>query len=146
MTTLDGVRGLADTGRISENAYNFLYNMLSGKSAIADYNKFDIPSFTMTVTDTRKDLYFTFDFTVKDSSLDTLPDGEYHWRMTDGVDCFRADEETDNSFADVEEVRMLKAFLTRNIHLEHADIRRGRHISGNEQLSDELLRRRQYHA
>lgn len=112
VTTLDGVRGLADTGRISENAYNFLYNMLSGKSAIADYNKFDVPSFTMTVTDTRKDLYFTFDFTVKDSSLDTLPDGEYHWRMTDGVDCFRADEETDNSFADVEEVRMLKAFLT----------------------------------
>ena len=112
MTTLDGVRSLADTGRISENAYNFLYNMLSGKSAIADYNKFDVPSFTMTVTDTRKDLYFTFDFTVKDSSLDTLPDGEYHWMMIDGVDCFRADEETDNSFADVEEVKMLKAFLT----------------------------------
>ena len=113
-TTLDGILELANAGRISESAYNFLYDMLSGKSAIADYNEFDVPSFTLTVTDTRKDIEFTLDFMVTGSKLDTLPDGEYHWELQDIIECCvinRGIKSVPDEYVDVPEVNMILYFI-----------------------------------
>ena len=113
-TTLDGILELANAGRISESAYNFLYDMLSGKSAIADYNEFDVPSFTLTVTDTRKNIEFTLDFTVTGSKLDTLPDGEYHWELQDIIECSvinRGIKSVPDEYVDVPEVNMILYFI-----------------------------------
>lgn len=115
-TTLAEIRAAVDCGRISENAYRFFYNLLSGKSGIPEYNTVKISEFTLTYTDTREDFDMIFDFTVAESGLDTLPAGKYHKRVRDIVDCLMTDFGEDSKYPpeyeQYEEVRMVYAFIS----------------------------------
>lgn len=114
-TSLADIGAALDCGRISPNAYNFFYNLLSGRSEIPEYNTVKIDSFTLTYTDTREDFEMVFDFTVSESGLDTLPVGTYHKRVRDIVDCLMTDFGDNSTYPEeydrYEEVRMVYAYL-----------------------------------
>ena len=118
-TSLAEIKSAYDRGLISETAYQFFYDLLSGKSvSFPEYNSVIIPDFALTFTDTREDLYMTFDFTVSESGLDTLPPGSYSKQVVDGACCWMNDfepvEETHewgNDPALSEAVDMVKTFI-----------------------------------
>lgn len=114
LTTLDGIMRACDDGLLKEPAKEFFYNMLSGESEIADYNKFDVPSFTVTL-DKQNSGEVSFAFRVENSTLDTLRDGDYAWEMFQGFSFFRTDfAETPEAEAlsDTAEAEMLSTFFT----------------------------------
>ncbi len=93
-TTLAEIMEAHNRGLISDTAYRFFYDLLSGSStSFPEYDSVKISEFALTFTDTREDLYMTFDFTVSESGLDTLPPGSYHKRVIDGVCCWMEDFE-----------------------------------------------------
>lgn len=118
-TSLAEIKSAYDRGLISETAYQFFYDLLSGKSvSFPEYNSVIIPDFALTFTDTREDLYMTFDFTVSESGLDTLPPGSYSKQVVDGACCWMNDfepvEEThewENDPALSEAVDMVETFI-----------------------------------
>ncbi len=110
-STLAGLETYRSRGVISEAVYEFYFNLLSGQSAIPEYNTLVIEDYTIRPTD--DDRTTEFQFTVKESGMDTLPAGEYHWTVKDllevSVTNRRADDE---EFHAIPEVKKLCAFLS----------------------------------
>lgn len=119
VTTLEGVKKLCDDKIISKNAYDFLWNLLSGQSAIPEYNSVVISDFAVSYYTPGEDYTLYFDFTVTSSGLETLPTGRYHKELRDIRDCFMHDPAdpsvyTDintGKFAGIEEAEMVKSWI-----------------------------------
>lgn len=96
------------------NAYDFFHNLLSGESEIEEYNTVIIEDYTLRFTIPLTDYKIYFDYTVKESGLESMPVGTYHKVVEDIVDKYLVDVEKVKSpdpYADVKEVDMLKVFF-----------------------------------
>ncbi len=111
VTTLAGLETYRSRGVISEAVYEFYFNLLSGQSAIPEYNTLVIEDYTIRLTD--DDRTTEFQFTVKESGMDTLPTGEYQWTIKDLRDVKILNRYPDHEeFYEIPEVKKLCAFLS----------------------------------
>lgn len=97
------------------NAYDFFDDLLSGESKIEEYNSVVIEDYTLRFTIPLTNYNIYFDYTVRESGLDTMPVGTYHKVVRDIVDKYLEDineEKAADPYAEVKEVMMLKLFFS----------------------------------
>ena len=90
----------------SQNAYNFINNLVSGESDIPEYNGLGITDYSITLLEDQTAGFATlrFTFTVTGNSLpETLPPGTYTKLVYDGMDVSLYDEEVPDEFHEYEE-------------------------------------------
>ncbi len=84
------------------NAYNFIYELVSGNSRIPEYNGLGITDYSITLLENpRNEATFRFTFTVTGNSLpETLPPGTYTKTVYNGIDVFLYDGEKPKESSD----------------------------------------------
>ncbi len=113
VTSLEELADYRDNYVISENVYDFYYNLLSGESEIPEYNTVRIEDFSIRFTVPMTEYSTYFSFTVTESGLETLPEGNYEWQVLDIVEVVADNERYDNSrYLEIPEVQKLFRYLS----------------------------------
>ncbi len=112
VTSLPELKSYVQKGVISEQLYGFYHDLLSGESDIPEYNTVKIDRFRITFSNPLSEHTTFFSFSVKESSLDTLPVGQYAWRVLDIADTVVEERKVPSDpFPDTPEAQKLAAFL-----------------------------------
>ncbi len=112
VTSLEELSGYLTDGVITQELYDFYYDLLSGNSDIPEYNTVQIDDYTIQFTVPLTEYTSYFNFTVTESKLDTLPPGTYDWQVQDIREVTVSGRNPDNSaFTDIPEVRKLLTFF-----------------------------------